>query len=161
MPLGTLSCFKIMPALAVKKNSWDGATDTQRYVFRIMGIYSLIRRDLRLGTPATYEQPGGTQWYIFDHPWWEERHLCYLFNVFANIADWPDGITATTEANDRERIMQWCEAGQTVPLKLPGALDPTPDGADPWTDLATQCGAPSFIAMATSIPANWTPVGDE
>ena len=149
-----------MPALGVKKAAWDGATATQRYVFRVMGIYSLIRADLRIGTPAVYQQTKGVQWYVFDHPWWEPRHLCYLFSVFANIADWPTDVQPTDEANDRERIMQWCEnPARTVALKLPGAVAAVPDGTDPWTWLAQQCSAPASIAMATSVPANWTPVG--
>ena len=149
-----------MPALAVRKSAWDNGTDTQRYVFRIMGIYSLIRRDLRLGSPAVYANPSAVQYYVFDHPWWEKRHLCYLFNVFANIGDWPGGWTPTgDEGSDRETVMQFCEdPARTVPLKLPGALDPVPEGADPWTDLVSQCSAPDYILMATSVPENWTPV---
>ena len=151
-----------MPALGVKKASWDGATATQRYVFRVMGIYSLIQQDLRIGTPATYEQPGGTLWYVFDHPWWEKRHLCYLFNAFANVLDWPvDWVPSGNEGADREAIMRWCESpSRTVPLKLPGAVAAVPEDADPWTWLAQQCSAPAYIAMATSVPANWTPEGD-
>ena len=148
-----------MPALALRKTAWDGATATQRYVARVMGIYSLVRRDLRMGDPATLRAPNGIQWYVWDHVWFEVRHLSYLLCTLANVSTWPAGWTPTgDEGQDRETIMRWCEAGQAVPLKLPGAMAPVPDGTDAWAWVAAQCGAPAWILLGSSVPDTWVAV---
>ena len=144
-----------MAALALRKSTWDGGSANLRAIFRTLGGYYL-----GLGSPATYTD-GTNEWYVFDDTRFEVRPLCYFACLAANVGSIPAGyqVDESNPRKTRDDAMFWLESpARTTPLVLPGAIAyPDPD-PNPWQTILDANGAPAWLKMADSVPANWTVV---
>jgi hypothetical protein len=152
-----------MAALALRKSTWDSASDRDQTIFRTFGRY------LKLGDPAKYRDSGGIVWYVFDDDRWEANQICYFACLAANAGNFPPGysVAGKAEWQIREDATFWLEGGGGVEggadpvdrgLKLPGQIKYPDPNANYWQSLLDANGAPAWLKMADSVPANWTVV---
>lgn len=163
-----------MAAIAIRKNAFNNASPGQRNVLR------LVLEKLDLGDPATYKNPSGTEFFVFNDnriSLKDVQWVGWIVTVLANVAN-VDAVNwrsvPLTELQD-----------VTVPVRIQVEVPITDENGDPtgetvlvWQDHPTETqvvqrevslGDPyslvlsanysgNVVAAAEAVPASWTPV---